>query len=192
MAADAPGDVTILLEGIRAGSSQAQSRLVALVYDELHRQAAALVQQEGQNQSLQPTDLLHQAFLRLLNADVLRKAPNRAYVYGAAAQAMRQILVEHARKRAAEKHGGKRQRIALDAVLDYFVEQKVDVLALHEALNELASFHERQSQVVTMRFFGGYSAKEVAELLNVSLGTVEGDFRIARAWLREQLASSEL
>ncbi len=186
--AHAPGDVTVLLEEIRAGKSEAQGRLVGLVYDELHRQAARLVDQETPSQSLQPTDLLHQAFVQLLSAEVLHKAPSRAYVYGAAAQAMRQILVDHARKRAAEKRGGQWRRIAIDAVLDYFIEQKVDVVALHDALNELAKLSERQSQVVTLRFFGGYSASEVAELLNVSITTVERDFRIARAWLREQLS----
>jgi RNA polymerase sigma factor (TIGR02999 family) len=117
----------------------------------------------------------------------LEKAPNRRYLFAAAARVMRQVLVEHARKRAAGKRGGDQQRLPLDAVLDYFEAQHLDVVELHEALEQLSAVHARQGQVLTLRFFGGLSLEEVAEQLDVSVGTVQSDFRIARAWLRKQL-----
>src|SRR5262249_46905023 len=157
------------------------------IYRDLHQVAAGLMNGEPTGHTLQPTALVHEALARLVHADVLREAPNRAYLYGAAARAMRQVLVEHARRRKAEKRGGGRRRLRLDDVLLYFEERRLDVEALHEALNRLATFHERQSNVVTLRFFGGFTVAEVAEQLGVSTFTVENDFRIARAWLRQQL-----
>jgi RNA polymerase sigma factor (TIGR02999 family) len=191
MADDRRGEVTTLLEAIRDGDPQAPDRLVEAVYAEFHRMAAGLMARERRDHTLQPTALLHEALVQLFDADVLRKAPNRAYLFGAAARAMREVLAAHARRRAADKRGGDRQRVPLDAVLDYLEEQRLDVLALHEALERLATFHERQSHVVTLRFFAGCTVAEVADQLGVSVATVESDFRIARAWLRRQLAGGE-
>jgi RNA polymerase sigma factor (TIGR02999 family) len=101
---------------------------------------------------------------------------------------MRQVLVDHARQRAADKRGGGRERQPLDEVLDHFDEQRLDLLAVHEALTELAGLHERQSQVVELRFFGGYTVEEIAEQLQVSVSTVESDFRKATAFLRGRLS----
>jgi RNA polymerase sigma factor (TIGR02999 family) len=179
--------VTTLLEAIRTGDDRARGRLVDLVYDRLRRMAGGLMRQERPNHTLQPTALLHEALVQLFDAEVLARAPNRAYLFGAAARAMREVLAAHARRRAADKRGGRRERLPLDAVLDHFEEQRVDVVALHEALDRLAAFHERQSHVVTLRFFAGCTVPEVADRLGVSVGTVESDFRLARAWLRRQL-----
>jgi RNA polymerase sigma factor (TIGR02999 family) len=187
MPCDDDSEVTTLLEEIRAGNEQAGQRLVERIYQDLRQVAAGLMSAEPCDHTLQPTALVHEAFARLFRADVFRQARNRAYLFGAAARAMRQILVEHARRRKTGKHGGGHHRLPLDAVLLYFEEQHLDVEALHEALDRLANLHERQSHVITLRFFGGFTVPEVAEQLGVSTFTVENDFRIARAWLRQQL-----
>jgi RNA polymerase sigma factor (TIGR02999 family) len=180
-------DVTALLRELQAGNPAAGEQLVARIYDDLHQVAVGLMADEQTDHTLQPTALLHEAFERLIRADLFQHAPNRAYLFGAAVRAMRQVLVEHARRRKSAKHGGGHPRIALDAVLLYFEERALDVEALHEALDRLATLQERQSQVVTLRFFGGFTVEEIAVQLGVSTFTVENDFRIARAWLRQQL-----
>jgi RNA polymerase sigma factor (TIGR02999 family) len=184
-----PSDVSALLQAVRAGDAGARDRLVEHVYQELRRMAHVLVRAEPAAHSLQPTALLHEALGQLLEGDTFGRAPNRAYLFGAAARAMRQALVDHARERNASKRGGGRRRLSLDAVLLYFQEQDVDVLALHEALDRLAALDDRQAQVVTLRFFGGLTVPEIAAHLGVSVSTVESDFRIARAWLRQQLTA---
>jgi RNA polymerase sigma factor (TIGR02999 family) len=191
MAPEPQGDVTRLLLAIQGGDGEAKHLLARLVYDELRGIAAGLLQQQDELQSLAPTALVHEAYLRLTRARTFDHAPNRHYFFAAAAYAMRQVLVDHARQRHAEKRGGGWRRVALDAVLDYFQQDNLDVIALHEALNELATFDERQSQVVVLRFFGGFTVPEVAEQLGVSVSTVESDFRLARAWLHRQIKGGE-
>jgi RNA polymerase sigma factor (TIGR02999 family) len=187
MRCDLAGEVTTLLEAVRAGDDLARDRLVECVYEELRHLAAGLMHGEPAGHSLEPTALLHEAFARLFQANALRQAPNRTYLFGTVVRAMREVLVDHARRRNAAKRGGGRQRLALDAVLLSFEERDLDVVALHEALERLAAFHSRQSQVVELRFFGDCTVPEIAALLGVSVSTVESDFRIARAWLRQQL-----
>jgi RNA polymerase sigma-70 factor, ECF subfamily len=187
MTSEAQGEVTQLLRAILEGDPGAKDRLVRLVYDELRGIANSLLRQEGGPKTLQPTALVHEAYLRLDRGQVLSRAPDRHYFFAAAAQAMRQVLVDHARQRRAEKRGDGRQRVALDAVLDYFHQENLDVVALHEALDELAALNERQSQVVVLRFFGGFTVVEVGERLGISTSTVESDFRLARAWLHRQI-----
>jgi RNA polymerase sigma factor (TIGR02999 family) len=182
-----PGSVTHLLQAIQTGSQTAKAELVQLVNGYLRGLAGRLMRRERADHSLQPTDLLQEAWGEIFRADLLSKAPNRAYLYGAAAEVMRQVLVQHARRRRAQKRGRGRRRVPLDSVLDYYEEQHVDVLDLHLALEELATFHERQSQVVTLRFLGGFTVAEVAEQLEISVATVESDWRLARAWLRRRL-----
>jgi RNA polymerase sigma factor (TIGR02999 family) len=187
--ADHPqNEVTTVLHQIRAGDSGAREQLVGLVYDELRKVAAGLMRQERPDHTLQPTALVHEAFVRLLDQDVLDLAHNRKYFFAAAARAMRQILVDHARQRAALKRQGKRERVPFEETLASFEEQNLDVLALHEALQQLTALHERQGQVVELRFFGGFSVPEVADLLGVSVSLVESDFRKASAFLRSRLA----
>jgi RNA polymerase sigma factor (TIGR02999 family) len=188
VAADRQREVTTLLDAIRAGRPDAQDQLVAVVYDELRHLAQGLMRRERPGHTLQATALLHEAALRLLRPDALAAAHNRGQFLAAAARAMRQILVDHARARAADKRGGGRESVPLDEVLDQFTAQKLDVLALHEALNGLAALHDRQSRVIELRFFGGYTVEEIADFLQVSVSTVESDCRKATAFLRGQLS----
>jgi RNA polymerase sigma-70 factor (ECF subfamily) len=182
-------EVTTLLDAIRAGKAEAKSQLVELVYAELRKLASGLMRRERAGHTLQPTALVHEACLRLLTPDVLKVAQNRAHFFAAAARAMRHILVDHARQRAAGKRGGGQETRTLDEVLDHFAERNLDLVAVHDALTELATLNERQSQVVELRFFGGYTVEEVAEHLQVSITTVERDFRKACAFLRTRLVT---
>jgi RNA polymerase sigma factor (TIGR02999 family) len=188
MTDDRQQDVTTLLGEVRAGSAGAWDKLVALVYEELHRLAGGLMRQERPGHTLQPTALVHEALVRMLHPDALAGAQGRAQFRAAAARAMRQVLVDHARQRRADKRGGGRTRQPLDDILDYFAEQSLDLLALHEALDRLAGLHQRQSQVVELRYFGGFTVAEIAEQIQVSVSTVESDFRKATAFLRGQLS----
>lgn len=182
-----PGETTRLLHAIQEGDGAAKARLMDLVYGQLRDIAAQLLIHEDTAATLQPTMLVHEAYLRLDKGGVLSDAPNRRYFFAAAAQAMRQVLVDHARRRRSEKRGKGWQRVPLDAVLIYFEQQNLDVVALHEALDQLAALDERQSQIVVLRFFGGFSVAEVADQLEVSVSTVESDSRMARAWLHRQI-----
>jgi RNA polymerase sigma factor (TIGR02999 family) len=185
------GDLTALLGEVRAGDDDAKERLVRAIYAELRRIAGGLMHHERPGHTLQPSALVHEALVRLLDGDVLADVPNRRYLFAAAAQAMRQVLVDHARRRRAAKREGRLARVPLDAALVALEEQGLDVLALHEALDHLAHAHPRQAQVVTLRFFGGLSVPEVAEALAVSDTTVESDWRFARAWLKGHLGGSQ-
>jgi RNA polymerase sigma factor (TIGR02999 family) len=187
VAEDLQREVTTLLDQMRAGSPGAQDKLVELVYQELRRLAAGLLRSERAGHTLQPTALAHEALLRLLRPGALGGAHNRAQFLAAAARAMRHVLVDHARRRAADKRGGGQQPLLLDEALDYFAAQRLDLLALHEALDRLADLHARQAQVVELRFFGGYTVEEIAEQLQVSVTTVESDYRKATAFLRGRL-----
>jgi RNA polymerase sigma factor (TIGR02999 family) len=187
MGAEDRGALTAIIDEVRAGRPDAQERLIRAIYTELRRTAGGLMRRERTGHTLQPSDLVNEALLRLLEGETLADVPNRGYLFAAAAQAMRQDLVDHARRRNAGKREGNRARVPLDQVLVAFDEQGVDVIDLHEALERLAQAHPRQAQVVTLRFFGGLSIPEVAETLAVADTTVESDWRFARAWLRGQL-----
>lgn len=187
MPPEALGEASRLLHAIQEGDATAMERLIDLLYHELRDIAAKLLAREDPSQTLQPTVLVHEAYLRLDNGGVLATAPNRHYFLAAAAQAMRQVLVDHARQRCASKRGKGWKRVPLDAVLDYFQQENLDVVALHDALDELETLDARQSKVVVLRFFGGFTVAEVAEQLRVSVSTVESDFRMARAWLHRQI-----
>jgi RNA polymerase sigma factor (TIGR02999 family) len=187
MADEPRPDVTLLLARARTGDERARSDLISQVYDELRRVAARLMRREHPGHTLPPTALVHEAMIRLLGGATLVTAPDRSYLFAAAARAMREILIEHARRRDAARRGGGWRRVPLDLVVDYFEEQGLDLIAVHEALDRLAGLHQRQSQVVTLRYFGGLTVPEIAASLGVSVGTVERDWRIARAWLSNQL-----
>ena len=184
---DTRGDLTALLDAARAGGEDTQDRLVRAVYGELRRMAAGFMRRERTDHTLQPSALVHEAVIRLLEGGVLVKAQDRRRLFAAAAQVMRQVLVDHARTRGAAKRTGGRGRVPLDDVLAYFEAQHLDVIALHEAIDRLIALDERQGLIVVLRFFAGLSISEVAEALDVSAATVEGDWRVARAWLRGQL-----
>jgi RNA polymerase sigma-70 factor, ECF subfamily len=180
-------DLTRILGRARAGDERARTELIALVYDQLRQVAAGLMRRERQDHTLPPTAVVHEAVIRLLGDAVLDRAVDRNFLFASAARAMREVLIDHARRRNAGRRGGKWKRVPLDSVADYFEGQGLDIVAVHEALDRLATWNERQGQVMTLRYFGGMSVPEVAQALEVSVVTVERDWRLARAWLRGQL-----
>jgi RNA polymerase sigma-70 factor, ECF subfamily len=187
MPAETRPDVTLILGRARAGDEGARTELISVVYHELRQVAARLMRAERADHTLPPTAVVHEAVIRLLGSAALDKAPDRNYLFAAASRAMREVLIEHARNRAAQRRGGNWKRVPLDSVVDYFETQGLDVVAVHDALDRLAELNERQSRVMTLRYFGGLTMPEVAEALDVSIVTVERDWRLARAWLRGQL-----
>jgi RNA polymerase sigma factor (TIGR02999 family) len=183
--------LTTILGRARAGDHGARDEVVALVYDELRQVAARLMRRERDGHSLAPTEVVHEAVIRLLGESVFDKAADRSYLFASAARAMREVLIDHARRRAAGRRGGGRHRVPLDAVVDYFREEGLDIVGVHEALDRLAELNGRQAQVMTLRYFGGMTVAEVAAALEVSPVTVERDWRMARAWLVGQLGGGE-
>jgi RNA polymerase sigma factor (TIGR02999 family) len=183
---DAQGDVTQLLADIRAHVPGADGRLLELVYPRLHGLASHYAADEPDSCSLSPTALLHEALLRTLDDDLLRKAPNRGYLFSAVCVAMRRVLVEHARRRA-ERRGGGRKPLPIDALLDRLEGRNVNVVEVNDALEALAAVHLRASQALTLRMLGGFTVREMAEQLGVCPSTVEKDLRFARAWLHRQI-----
>jgi RNA polymerase sigma factor (TIGR02999 family) len=181
--------ITGLLASIQEGDQAAAERLVEAVYAELRRLAGGLMRRERSGHTLQTTALVNDALSRLLTQDVLQSARSRAYFFAAASRAMRQVLVEHARARQAHKRGGGQARVPLDTVLDHFESHNTPILVLDGLLDDLAARNARQAQVVMLRCFGGLTMPEIAEQLGVSLTTVEGDLRLARAWMRAQLGN---
>jgi RNA polymerase sigma-70 factor, ECF subfamily len=187
MATDPARAITLILGRARAGDERARSELVGLVYDELRRVAARLMTRERKDHTLSPTAVVHEAVIRLLGEEVFDRAADRNFLFAAASRAMREVLIDHARRKTADRRGGGRKRVPLDHIIDYFEEQGLDVVAVHEALDRLNEMHERQAQVMTLRYFGGLTVPEVATALDVSVVTVERDWRLARAWLATQL-----
>jgi RNA polymerase sigma factor (TIGR02999 family) len=187
MAAEAGRDLTLMLTRAQAGDERAKGELITLVYKELRQVAAHLMRRERPDHTLPPTAVVHEAVIRMMGDAVFDKAPDRGFVFAAAARAMREVLIDHARRRAADRRGGGRQRVPLDLILDYFEAQNLDVVAVHEALDRLTELNERQGQVMTLRYFGGLTVPEVAEALGVAPVTVERDWRLARAWLQGEL-----
>ena len=182
------GEVTQVLAAIESGREEAKGRLLELVYDELRGLAGAMMRREREGHTLQPTSLVHEAALRMLDEDSLANIPNRSYLFRAMTTCMRRILIDHARARGAERRGGGLRREEWDGALDVPQEAgSVDVLALDESLERLQALDPRQAAIVELRFFGGFDMQEIADQLGVSLSTVEKDWRIARAWLRSQL-----
>lgn len=186
-------DVTQILSDMHGGDKQSLEKLLPMIYDELHALAESQLRQERAGHTLQATALVNEAYLKLVELKHIRWE-GRAHFFGAAARIIRRILVDHARGKDRLKRGGDRRRIPLDAsairdVTDHGTDS-VDLIALHEALEKLENLDARQSKIVELRFFGGLSMKEIADVLGVSLRTVEGDWSMARAWLSAQLAGS--
>jgi RNA polymerase sigma factor (TIGR02999 family) len=184
--------LSLVLGRARGGDERARGELVTMVYDELRQVAGRLMQRERTDHTLSPTAVVHEAVIRLLGEQVFDRAEDRGFLFASAARAMREVLIDHARRRAAGRRGGgDRRRVPLDSVVDYFEEQGLDIVAVHEALDRLAERNGRQAQVMTLRYFGGMSVPEVAAALGVSVVTVERDWRLARAWLAGQLGGTE-
>jgi RNA polymerase sigma factor (TIGR02999 family) len=184
-AADKP-DVTQILKRASTGDDSAVNRLMPLVYDELRALAESYLQAERPDHTLQATALVHEAYVRLIRQQDVEWR-NRAHFFAVAAQAIRRILVDHARAHQRAKRGGEHQRVLLREDVAVSDESSLDLLALDEAMEKLALLNERQSRIVELRFFGGLTLKEAAEVLDVSPRTVDGDWSMARAWLRREL-----
>jgi RNA polymerase sigma factor (TIGR02999 family) len=187
--AQARDDVTRLLLEWSRGHADARERLLPLVYDELRRLAGAYMRRERRGHTLQPTALVHEAYLRLVDQQRV-DWKNRAQFVGVAALMMRRVLANHARDREAAKRGGQAERVSLTLAADVFDRPEVDALALHEALDRLAALDQRKSQVVELKFFGGLTTDEVADALGISAATVEREWSFARAWLYDALLVS--
>ena len=181
-----PAEVTGLLAEYRRGNRAALELLLPLVYRELRQIAARALRSERDGHTLQPTALVHEAFLRMVEQKDVRWQ-NRAHFLGCAAQIMRHVLVDAARARRAGKRGGGGARVTLTDALGVAAPRGVDVEALDEALRALAALDARQAQVVELRDFGGLSIPETAEVLGVSPATVSADWAVARTWLRREL-----
>ena len=187
MATDSPKEVTQLLQAWGEGDRAALDKLVPLVYEELHRLAHHYISRERPGYTLQTTALAHEAYLRLVDAEGVRWQ-NRVHFFAVAARAMRRILVDLARARQNLKRGGGARQVTLDEALVATPERGADLLALDEALDRLAALNPRQSQVVELRYFGGLTEEEVAEVLEISPRTVRTDWSMARVWLYRELS----
>lgn len=182
-------DITQILSEIEAGDSSASDRLLPLVYDELRKLAAARLTRERPGQTIQATALVHDAFIRLVDQKQPQKWENERHFFCAAAEAMRRILIERARRRAAVKHGGEFDRIELEVVDPAILPIACDdILGLHEALEKLEEEHPRKAQLVQLRFFAGLSTAQAAQTLGISRSTAENDWAYARSWLRIAMA----
>ncbi len=181
-----PGEITQLLEDVRQGKRESQQKLLELVYDELHRLASAYMRRERKNHTLQSSALVNEAYLRLLG-EVKVSWESRGHFYVAAAQTMRRVLIDHARRRSAGKRIAMLHPVELTDSLTVAHEAPEQMLDLDRALDRLASMDERQSRIVELRFFAGLSVDETAEVLAVSPKTVKRDWASARAWLEGEL-----
>ena len=186
-----PGELTVLLEDVRRAMPGASDRLAEAIYPELRRLAGRLLRRERRGHTLSPSDLAHEGLVRLLAEDVLARPLNRGFLFSAAACAMQRVLVEHHRKRNSLKRNGRWQRTFLEESLAQVEARGYDILALDEALDRLAAHNSRQCLVVTFHYFLGMTIPEVAEVLGVSRATVNGDWRLARAWLLGQLRGED-
>lgn len=179
--------ISYLLQRWSSGDCAARDELLPLVYDELRRMAHRHMAHQSPGHTLQTTALLHEAYLRLVGQEEKHWA-NRAHFFGVAAQAMRHILVDYARAQQSDKRGGGAAQFSLDEALVIGPERSAELVALDDALAALAQLDERQSRVVELRFFGGLTEVEIAEVLQLSLRTVSGDWRLARAWRLRELS----
>jgi RNA polymerase sigma-70 factor, ECF subfamily len=179
-------EITQILHDWNNGNEGAKERLLPFVYDELKRQARFLMSRERSNHTLQPTALVHEAFLKLSEQSGI-DWQNRSHFYGIISRLMRQILVDHARSHATEKRGSNPIHLSFDDVQIPIEERAGSILAIDEALQKLAAFDERQSQIIEMRFFGGLNNGEIAEALEISERTVGREWQTARLWLFREL-----
>lgn len=181
-----PQEISQLLRAWSEGDQAAMEHLMPLVYGELRRLARQHMRREHAGRTLQTTALIHEAYLRLIDASQAR-LENRRHFFAVASRLMRQVLVDLARERGSHKRGGDAERVSLDEGLVISSQRNEGLLALDEAMQALAKFDERKNQVVEMRFFGGLSVEETADALDVSVETVHRDWRLARSWLLRKL-----
>lgn len=189
MTADAPQEVTRLLQAWGEGDHKALDRLMPLVYDELRRLAESYLRRERADHTLQPTALVHEAYLRMVDESL--QLENRHHFFGIAANVMRRILVDHARAHQAAKRGSGAERLSLDAVAEQAESRPVDLIALDDALKSLATFDPQQARIVELRYFGGLTIEEVAAVINLSPATVKREWHMARTWLKKEMSREE-
>jgi RNA polymerase sigma factor (TIGR02999 family) len=175
-------EVTNLLFRLTDGDGAALDELLPLVYAELRRVASSYLRRERQGHTLQPTALVHEAYLRMID-QTQAQWQNRAHFFGVAAQMMRRILIDHARAQQADKRGGQFQKLSLDENIDVSGNRAEELIALDDALQRLAEIDPQKSRLVELRFFGGLSVEETAEVLGISAPTVKRHWRMAKAWL---------
>jgi len=190
-AVDAPHSaaMTELLNRMSAGDADAGSQLLPLLYGELHALAEREMRQPAATPTLQPTALIHEAWMKLVGG-APTQFENRSHFASVAARAMRSVLVDHVRRRRAEKRGGDRVRVELDDVADLFVEQATDLIALDDSLERLSRMDEQLGRIVELRFFAGLSVEETARILGVSEPTIVRGWRVARMWLQRELGQT--
>ncbi len=183
-------DVTQILGQIESGDATAAEQLLPLVYDELRRLAARRMAREKPGQTLQTTALVHDAYIRLVDDEKARHWNSRGHFFGAAAEAMRRILVEQARRKSSLKAGGGRRRVRLTDVEPEVEGPNVDVLALHEALQKLEEADPRKAELVKLRYFAGMTNQQAAEVLRISASTADNDWAYAKSWLRVEVSKA--
>lgn len=186
---DPQDDVTRLLKAWSAGDPKALDELLPLVYEDLRRMAGYFFKRERRDHTLQPTALISEVYFRL-KGQQQTKWESRADFFSFAADVMRHFLVDHARRHRAEKRGGSADRVPLDTLLEIFGEIDLDLVDLHQALEQLAALDSRQAEVVKLRFFVGLKVEEIADLLEISTSTVKREWRTARFWLRRRLTET--
>ncbi|HXS67548.1 MAG TPA: sigma-70 family RNA polymerase sigma factor [Candidatus Polarisedimenticolia bacterium] len=179
-------EVTRILQSLDSGDAKAADELLPLVYEELRKLAAAKMAHESPNQTLQPTALVHEAWLRLTGKEDV-KWNGRAHFFGAAAEAMRRILVDNARRKRAVRHGGDRQRLNVEDIEIAAPEKEAELLAINESLEKLAALDKQKAELVKLRYFVGLTIEESAAVLGVSVPTANRWWTYARAWLYEQI-----
>lgn len=187
---DMPPDITCILHAVEGGDETAAARLLPLIYDELRKLARARMAKIPPGQTLQPTALVHEAYLRLIGKTE-PKWESRAHFFGAAARAMRDILVDQARRKASLKRGGDRQRMALDDVTPFIEPPTENIVALDDALKRLEQDDPRKGRIVMLRYFAGLTVEETAAAMDVSVGTIEREWRYIKAWLYEELSDTK-
>ena len=179
-------DITQLLQRMGASGGEGLDQLLDVVYAELRRQAARYLRRERKNHTLQPTALVNEAFMKLVDQRSVQWQ-NRAHFFGVAAQAMRRIVIDHARTRQRVKRGGVQEAVTLDEAMIAAESRSIDVLALDQAVNRLAVLDERQAKIVELRYFAGLSVEETAEVTALSPATIKREWAMARAWLHAEL-----
>jgi len=180
-------DITRLLLDWRSGKKAALDELTPLVYQELRKLAVSYLRRDRSDHTLQPTALIHEAYIRMVNQD-LPDWKSRTHFFGVASNLMRQILVDHARKHHAAKRGAGLKKVTLEEAVIYSNEKASNLLQLDDALTRLAEFDERKARVIELRYFGGLKVEETAEALGISVATAGRDLRMAEAWLRRELS----
>ena len=189
MSEQAPNEITRMLIELTDGNQEVVNQILPHIYDELKRLASSYLRRERVNHTLQPTALVHEAYMKLIDQKRVQWQ-NRAHFFGIAAQVMRRILMDHARKHQADKRGGEAEKLPIEEeILVVSHEKSAELIALDDALQTLAGIDEQKAKIVELRYFGGLSIEETAEVMGVSVPTINRQWRMAKAWLYSQIAS---